>query len=328
MSRGEDLPTEKGQLHPTEILKERKSITKPVKRLAWYTHRRDYLKLCRVVRTLVEDYGWKETVSLIEKIPVWSEIKTHKWAYVIKPKEIGVIPVRRGKIRDGLLRVLGLEGVVGIDADVLKMFKRIKTNEFQNLREKAVAVAFKHLKRQIKKSTTFHLDIERMLDTPLQKLVPSILEQRRKEFIALGDSSTPSKIAGTYYGFVSNTSTLTRAELKVVKGLENTPIRVTKWRPSYRRTMYRNCSDDLADLLLNSLRAALAVPKALDRAALALGVRGDLRAVSSLEIGLERAHQSWRVPGALQTWSRLSWALREIGHPVSECICLNERSDA
>lgn len=315
MSKGEDLPIKVVQ---TEDMTKIGSITKPVKRLAWYTHHRNYLKLCRLVRTLVEDHGWKETISLIDAIPVWSEETTHRWAHVDKPSKIGVIPVRRGKIRDGLLRVLGLDGVTGIDVDLLKTFGRIRANGFQSLREKAVSVAFNHLKRQIQRGTTFYLDTERMLCTPLEKNIPSILEHRRKELLALGDRSTPSKIAGTYYGFLSYTGTLTPAEVKVVKGLENTPIQ-TRGRPSYRRTMFRNCSDDLADLLLNSLRGAIAVPQSLNRAAVALGIRGDLRAIGPLEIGLERAHHSSRASGALIAWSKLSWALREIGHPRSKC---------
>ena len=130
---------------------------KIVKKIAWYTHRRDYLRLCRGMRILVGEYGWRETISLWKEVPVWSKAETHKWARNTRLSQEGVISVRRGKIRDGLLRVLGLESVAGIDIDLFRTFGRIKANEFESLREKAIPIALKHLKRQpwISQSRTF-----------------------------------------------------------------------------------------------------------------------------------------------------------------------------
>lgn len=291
----------------------KKPIKKPIKKIAWFLHHREYPKLTAHLDVLVKDHGWREVVTLFKKVPIWTEPERHIWAGARNPSGVGVIPVRRGKFRDGLLRVLGLEAVSGIDVDLLQTFGAFRTVDPQTLRERAMSKASRILKRQIERGTTFFLDTEKMAGTPLEALIPDILEQREKELLSLGDRSTPSKISGTYYGLSDYIETLTKHELKIVKGLPNTPIRVRRRRPSYRRTIFKNCSEDLADLLLNLLRAALAVPQALERAAVALGVRGDLRAIGPLTIGLERAKQSWRAPRALLTWSKLSWALSEVG---------------
>ena len=169
----------------------------------------------------------------------------------------------------------------------------------------------------VKRGNTFFLDTERMAGTPLKVLVPSIMEQREKEFLALGNVSTPSKFASTYYGFSEYTGALTPTEEEIVGKLEAVPIGITRRRPSYRRTMFWKCSDDLTDLLLNCLRAALAVPQAIERGAVALGVRGDSRAVGPLRIAIKRAHDSWRHPRAHHAWSKARWALLEVGFPRS-----------
>lgn len=267
-------------------------------------------------RTL-EEYSWSEIVTLLQKVPVLKADEVHwsRWGLYSRPR---VLPVRVGKIRDGLLSLFGLDCVSGIDVDLLKEFRRFKVGELEELRTKVSYKVMKLLTSQIGKGNTFFLDTEKMRGTPYESLVPKIEYQRAQEFIALEDRPTHSDVVRTYYGYSYLTDSLTNEDKEALRQLCD-PIELTGKRPSYQRSIFSNCSRGLVDLLLNSLRLTFARPQTQVKGAEVLGEIADSRALGPIHASLKKKTLNliWYADPLNRVKYAAIWALGEIGHPSS-----------
>ncbi|TET11357.1 MAG: hypothetical protein E3J86_03120, partial [Candidatus Thorarchaeota archaeon] len=265
----------------------------------------------------LEEYSWSEMAFLLQGVPVLKadEVYWSRWKLYSRP---GVLPVRVGKIRDGLLSLFGLDCVNGIDVDLLKEFRRFKAGDLEELRTKVSDKVMRLLNSQIGGGNTFFLDTNQMRGTPYESLVPIIEDHRAQEFIALEDRPTPRDVMRTYYGYTCLTNSLTNEDRVVLRQLRD-PIELTGKRPSYQRSMFPDCSKGLIHLLLNNLRLTFARPQTQVRGAEALGEIADSRALGPLHASLKKKTPNlfWYADPLNRVKYAAIWALGEIGHPSS-----------
>jgi hypothetical protein len=309
----EEIENQAGRLDITE--EKRKTANE----LAQLINLRRYAQLCTSVERQIESCGWKETVSLLRAIPVRTNDNNYDVSWWSRHHRSEVFPVRAGKIRDGLLHILGLNCVLGIDVDLLKSFGRLRVKSLEELRNKVSIKAVKLLTSQISRGTTFFLDTGQMRGTPFESLIPQIERQRAQEFTDLGDIPSYSRAVKTYYGFSYLTSSLTKEDTVALAQLSEIPLEFSGKRPSYQRSMFSHCSEELTDLLLNYLRLTFARPQTQVKGAEALGERADFRALAALHASLKKETPDllWYADPLNRVKYAAIWALGEIGHPSS-----------
>ncbi|MHA1137062.1 MAG: HEAT repeat domain-containing protein [Candidatus Thorarchaeota archaeon] len=280
---------------------------------------RKYQKACALVEASLEDHSWSEVVSLLKRIPFRLIERRYYRKREIPPWMLlrySVTAVDVGKMRDGLLSILGLERVIGIDVDLLKTFGRFRVRNLKELRRKVARKARRVLREQISRDNTFFLDTRQM--RPLRALVPRIKRSRGEEFMALGEKPSISRAVRTYYGFAHLTGSLTdedRAELG--KLCEKSP-EFSGEKPSYKRHQFKNCSEELGELLVAYLKATNARPQTQVKGVRSLGVTADSRGLGALHAALRMAS---KYRGSVDLMNpvkyEIIWALGEIGHPSS-----------
>ena len=270
-----------------------------------------------MIDSALEEYSWSEMTSLLQGVPVLKadEVYWSRWKLYSRP---GALPVRVGKIRDGLLSLFGLDCVSGIDVNLLEEFGRFKAGDLVELRTKVSKKVMRQLTSQIGRGNTFFLDTGQMRGTPYESLVSKIEDQRAQEFMTLEDRPTHSNLAMTYYGYSYLTDSLTDEDKVALRQLCD-PIDPTGKRPSYQRSIFSNCSKGLTDLLLNNLRLAFAGPQTQVRGAEALGGTADSRALGPLHASLTKKTPDllWYADPLNRVKYATIWALGEIGHPSS-----------
>ncbi|MFW9889878.1 MAG: HEAT repeat domain-containing protein [Candidatus Thorarchaeota archaeon] len=272
---------------------------------------RRYSELCDLVDSLIEEYGWRDVVRQIRKIPLRALDAKRDYFMAFYEAPSSIISLRRGVLRDGTLSILGLEHITGMDGDLSKSFGRMNAQSLHDLREKVVPKAVQRLKRQVKRGTTFFIDTRALSGTPFESLAPLVTKQRKGELLTLGDGPSWSRFAGTYYGFSKLTGMSSHLDIALLEEDLEAPIEVSGKRPCYQKTIFHHCSDDLARLLVNCLRLAQARPQTQNKGAIALGALGDSRALSLLHSVFKRKSPSNPL------LYRVMWALGEIGHPSS-----------
>lgn len=284
-----------------------------IQQVALAAHLRRYIKVCTNVEAILQNYGWRNIVSALRKIPDWNALDPQE---VIRESrrawngDNGIHPIRRGTLRDSLLRVLGLEPVAGIDTDLLKTFGRFKACDLTELREKVAGKARKVLRTQIENKCTYFLNTSKIIDTPFESLIPLIRQARADELVELGDTSDYGKVLVTYYGFAHRTGTATPEDEENMQGILETPIKRQGTGPSFQTHLFPHCSDELAFLLLNILRVAITRPQTQKKGVEALGETGDSRA-------LEVLHWRLLVQTENSVLCRIITALAGIGDPSS-----------
>jgi hypothetical protein len=306
----------KAQAGKLDITEERRDIANE---LAHLIHLRRYSQLCNLVEKQIESCGWKETTSLLRGIPVRTVDNYYDLSWRKHHYGSEVFPVRAGKIRDGLLHILGLDCVPGIDVDLIKIFGRFRVKSLEELREKVSTRAMRLLTVQINRSTTFFLDTGQMRGSSFESLIPQVKKQRAQEFTDLGNKPSYSRAVKTYYGFSYLTSSLTEEDTVALAQLSEDSLEFTGKRPSYQRSMFSHCSEELTDLLLNYLRLTFSQPQTQVKGAEALGLSGDSRALVALHASLKKETPDllWYADPLNRVKYATIWALGEIGHPSS-----------
>ena len=89
--------------------------------------------------------------------------------------------ISQGKVRDGLLELLSLQDMRGLDFDLLEAFKQMDGNDLQEIRLAAREKCIPLLREQIRRGNTFFLDADTMRESELTVLIPGILEARINE---------------------------------------------------------------------------------------------------------------------------------------------------
>ncbi len=267
----------------------------------------------------LETHSWSEVVSLLRRIPLRlvERRRYHKepippWLPVTR----SVTTVDVGKMRDGLLSVLGLENVTGIDVDLLRTFHRFRVRNLRELRRKAVRKANRVLKEQVSRDNTFFLDTSRM--RPLGALSPRIRRARAEEFMSLGNRPSISRAVRTYYGFSIVTGSLTDEDRTELERLCEGSPDFSGERPSYKCHQFKNCSEELDDFLVAYLKATNARPQTQVKGVHELGLAADSRGLGALHTAL-RMRSKFR--GLVDLMNPVKyeaiWALGEVGHPSS-----------
>jgi hypothetical protein len=282
-----------------------------MQRFSLSMHLRQYPTLCSLMDEIVKEHGVKTVCAELRRIPIWKEgLLQEQWSesYERSGPRRDILPIREGTFRDGMLRVLGLELVSGIDVDLMTLIKGINASDLQELRERTAPVALKALKKQIKTGTTFFIAPNELKDSAFARLAPLITERRAEEVLAL-ESDSFSKVASTYYGFSYLTGTLTSDDKRELTD-QGLSLSCSGRRPSYHRRMFPKCSEPLTELLLNTLRARVARPQTQVKGVEALGILGDCRAANVL-------HSVLRASDDNSVRYSAFWALAAIGDPSS-----------
>ncbi|MHA1135170.1 MAG: HEAT repeat domain-containing protein [Candidatus Thorarchaeota archaeon] len=208
------------------------------------------------------------------------------------------IQVTSGKIRDGIIELLKMQDIRGLDVDLLKAFRHIEGNNLEEIRKGVREHCISLLREQIRVGNTFFIDADSMKETELTVLIPDILEARTKEIQNLESKPPLSDVYSTYYGFSILTSggivadwggvpTDTRAQLigvmQQIGNVENIPAKHLKF--SY--LSFRNCSDNLKTILWNLLKMSIGGLKSQKAGIEVLGNISDSRAVDLMNSKLE-----------------------------------------
>lgn len=267
---------------------------------------RNYPLLDEYVGWLVQRQGWRVSFRHIRTLSCES-------------------PVMRGKTRDAVLHMLGLNTVIGMDMDPLKQFANMKGNSLEELRTKALRSAMRKLQDQIEKRNTFFLDIDALTDTTFVSLVPDILDARREEVMKLTSQPSLRDILSTYYGFLVFSQAppgesgrsrgkyaITKAKRAFKRVAKSMGKRLTAKGNllSLRGSIWENTSPELHGLLMNTIR--LCTGREPERAAKELGQSGDSRVLDTLE----EIHRRGSLRRAVK--ESVCNAILEIGRPCSE----------
>ena len=233
----------------------------------------------------------------------WSEL-LEKVAEVQDPVEGGnkTPQISQGKIRDGLLELLALQDVRGLDIDLLDTVRKIDGDNLQEIRNTAREHCIPLLREQIRIGNTFFLDADAMRETELTVLIPGILEARINEIKSLETNPPLSDVYSTYYGFSILTSggivedfggvpTDTREQLidvmQRIGNVENISAKQLKF--SY--LSFRNCSNQLKIILWNLLKMCIGGIKSQKAAIKTLGNIGDSRGITLMNSRLQNAEE-------------------------------------
>ncbi|MFQ5834138.1 MAG: hypothetical protein ACE5H4_15645 [Candidatus Thorarchaeota archaeon] len=203
---------------------------------------RRYDELDDFVDQLLQESGWSEVAVQLKRIPApdWEIVGAWQFSlpdlryglpgeppHHITEEVLGCRPwflsnqdigwgVRQGTLRDGLVHILGLQIVKGIDLRFrykrqhgqkilehgsLDPFEDIQASSLEELRQNVVPVALDVLRSQAAEHRTFFLDVDAISDSVFAAAVPDIIETRKREIQGLSEESQPNDIVGTYYGF-------------------------------------------------------------------------------------------------------------------------------
>ena len=271
---------------------------------------RDYRTLEGRVGTLLEQMSWREILQGLSEVTQEREI-VPGWG----------IPLRPGILRDGMVSLLGLTDMPGLDVDFLDEFRGLSTESIADLRLDARNLAIDLLKEQIDRGNTYFMDTEFMKETDQAVLVPGIVEARTKEIESLEPNPPLSEVYCTYYGFTVLTSgglmrdrggispdTVDKL-MTILSGLGDVEIIPSK-QLKFSYLSFRTCSNHQKVLLWNLLRTCLGGDKAQRAGLEVLGELGDSRACDLLHLRLRQSKKDG-------TKRHIVKALGRIGHPTS-----------
>ncbi|TFG06182.1 hypothetical protein EU538_10595 [Candidatus Thorarchaeota archaeon] len=150
-----------------------------------------------LVRAEIDHWGW----DCVRKILVLNKEK---------------IPLPR--MRDALLKLLGLDSVGGTELDPLKLLetRKLGGDSLEEVRAEALKLGEDELRNMLKMKNTFFLDLEAMAEGPYAILVHDVIATRESEIIDLPNKCTVWDLVQTAYGYAifttSGTLTHTRGE--------------------------------------------------------------------------------------------------------------------
>jgi len=280
---------------------------------------RNYDKLEVLAREVISDMGWDGFLRILSlsqirgmTIPEWN------------------IPSRKGPLRDALVRLLGLELLIGLDCDFISSFNQIKSDNLTDVRNEAFPIVIDLLRDQVECRNTFFLDTDAFSTTPYAVFVKDIISARTAEIEELPSKPSLREVYATYYGFTILTSGRTSsyragATEKGIKCIEDlatqfgkqTKLKARIFQPS--RKAFVNCTNETKELLWNILRMFNGGWDTRSNAVKKLGGIGDSRATDSIISNLQNTTNDYFKPALLK-------ALGAIGDPKgfeSVLSCLN-----
>ncbi|MFW9887053.1 MAG: hypothetical protein ACFFER_02650 [Candidatus Thorarchaeota archaeon] len=317
--------------------------------LARFIRLRRYDELDVTVDKLLRENGWSAVLNQLEEIPTPNVFIPYK-KYWHPPRNIDCEKssplyiterylsyrnelfarddvgwgVRDGTLRDGLVHILSLHDVVGIDLHTLRPFSSIEVSDLAALREAAIPISVEILKKQAAENRTFFLDADRIASTVFAGAVGNIIDARAREIADLEKDSHPNVIAGTYYGFkimmeesIDTTGPIgiSRQSAKAIENLAKTldsNVSVLRSRISFKKIPWSHYDKSTQDLLQGLLLVSLGsrrkrIPEGLE----ILGRLGDSRALPTLHrlVGV--------MPKRSDMMELLLRAIADIGHHSS-----------
>ncbi len=271
---------------------------------------RDYRTLVGRVGTLLGEMSWKQIVDSLRQVSQEREL-VPRWGISLRP----------GILRDGMVSLLGLSDMPGLDVDFLDKFGNFEPETIEDLRFGARDLAIDLLKEQIGRGNTYFMDTEFMKETDQAVLVPGVVESRTKEIESLEPNPPLSDVYCTYYGFTVLTSgglmrdrggispdTMDKL-MTVLSGLGDVKLIPSK-QLKFSYLSFRNCSNHQKVLLWNLLRVCLGGDKGQRAGLDILGELADSRATDLLHLRLQQS-------GAHGAKRHIVRALGRIGHPAS-----------
>jgi len=252
----------------------------------WYhLEMRDYLGFERVVDNFLKKSSWND---LMDKLQEVQNVQGGNRTTQISP----------GKVRDGIIQLLKMQDMRGLDIDMFEAFRHIEGSNLEEIRRGVREHCISLLREQIRAGNTFFIDADAMKETELTVLIPGILEARTKEIETLESKPPLSDVYSTYYGFSILTSgglvtemggvpTDTRVLLdQVMRQLGNVE-NITARQLKFSYLSFRNCSDNLKTILWNLLKMCIGGLKSQKAGIEVLGNLGDSRALDLMNSKLE-----------------------------------------
>ena len=198
--------------------------------------------------------------------------------------------ISQGKVRDGLLELLALQDMRGLDINLLDIFKQLNGTNLREVREAARELCIPLLREQIRIGNTFFLDADVMKESELTVLIPGVLEARINEIRNLETNPPLSDVYSTYYGFSILTSggivedfggvpKDTREQLIDVMQRIGSVENISAKQLKFSYLSFRNCSDQLKVILWNLLKMCIGGIKSQKVAIETLGKIGDSRGI-------------------------------------------------
>jgi len=96
---------------------------------------RDYHELAEIVQRTLSEHGWRTVVEELR----WKKDEPE----IVEGWELNLRP---GVLRDGMIKILGLEGFSGLDVDLLEAFRDLNATNIEELRTLAKQKSMKLLK--------------------------------------------------------------------------------------------------------------------------------------------------------------------------------------
>ena len=255
----------------------------------WYSlEMRKYSLFERLVDSFLKESSWNDFLDTLERIqsaPNWD------------------LHTSEGKIRDGIIELLQLQEMRGLDIDVLEAFRNIKGINLEEIREGVREHSISLLREQIRIGNTFFIDTDDLKETELTVLIPGILEARLNEVQNLETKPPLSDVYSTYYGFSILTSGGLAADwggvppetksqlLEVMQQIGNVEnISAKQLKFSY--LSFSNCSDNLKTILWNLLKMCIGGIKSQKAGIEVLGNIADTRVIDLMNSKLENVKDS------------------------------------
>jgi hypothetical protein len=240
---------------------------------------RNYSILTEKVIKYTEENGWSYVVDALERCRT-SEAIVPGWKLKLRP----------GILRDGMINILGLQAFIGLDVDFLDTFSNIKSNDATEVRKKALEIAHKLLREQVKRGNTFFMDVEKMKENKFAFYVSDIINSRTREIEQLDSKPTLFDVYSTYYGFQLLTSDLTedgvsttiKDQLIGILGNIGGVREIKGEQLKLSSHAFRKSSPQQKVLLWNMLRLAMSGIEYKRKALEKLGYLGDSRAIDLL----------------------------------------------
>ncbi|MGY5863667.1 MAG: hypothetical protein RTV41_03635 [Candidatus Thorarchaeota archaeon] len=248
---------------------------------------RDYHQLEQQVDKALLRYDWAKIVEALSRKKNESEI-VEGWG----------LPLRPGVLRDGMVKIMGLEEFAGLDVDFVESFNDLNSSSIEDLRAQARQRSMSLLMEQVQRGNTFFLDVETMKESDLAVYVPDTLNSRTREVKLLGQDPPLYDVYSSYYGFaILTTGGLhsdkggvpddTKERLLTILGELGGITNLTSKQLKYSPQAFRKCSPYLKVLVWNLLRMCVGGVKSQKTGIKKLGDLGDSRAVELMHLRLE-----------------------------------------
>ena len=248
---------------------------------------RDYHELEKTIQRTLSKQDWR---TIVEELR-WKKDEPE----IVKGWELNLRP---GVLRDGMIKILGLEGFSGLDVDLLEAFGNLNATNIDELRTLAKQKSMELLTEQVQRGNTFFFDVEVMKESDLAVFVPDTLEARTREVKLLEDDPPLYDVYSTYYGFVILTTgglhsdrggvpPETKERLLTILNELGSITNLTSKQLKYSPQAFRKCTPHQRVLLWNLLRLCVGGIKSQRTGIKKLGDLGDSRAVDLMHQRLE-----------------------------------------